>query len=84
MKVLDLSDSGNIPSIEFIQNLIKLQSFAFAGSNTYIEDGDLLPLTKLKKLSMLMFTPKKNYSHKLLKKWNWENFDSPEVLLEEK
>ncbi|TGK83770.1 hypothetical protein EHQ31_03395 [Leptospira montravelensis] len=84
LKVLDLSDSGNIPSIEFIQNLIKLQSFAFAGSNTYIEDGDLLPLTKLKKLSMLMFTPKKNYSHKLLKKWNWENFDSPEVLLEEK
>ncbi|MCG6146617.1 hypothetical protein [Leptospira bandrabouensis] len=83
LKVLDLSDSGKIPSIEFTQNLINLQSFAFAGSNTYIEDGDLLPLTKLNKLSMLMFAPRKNYSHKLIKDWNWENFDSPDVLLEE-
>ncbi|PKA10625.1 hypothetical protein CH372_18460 [Leptospira meyeri] len=83
LKILNLSNTGKIPSIEFIKNLNNLKGFAFAGSNTFIEDGNLKHLTNLNKLSMLMFSHKKHYTHKLLKNWNWENYDFPDVLLKE-
>lgn len=81
LKVLDLSNTGKIPSVAFINTLSNLQAFAFPGPSTYIEDENLQPLTKLPKLSMLMFAQNKNYSHKLIKNWNWNNFNQPDTLL---
>ena len=31
---------------------------------------------------MLMFKGKKHYTHKLIKQWDWRNFNSPDTLLE--
>lgn len=84
LEFLDISDNGKIDSLKPLENLKSLKAIAFAGSKTTIVDGDLSVLERLPKLSMLMFGPRKHYTHKLIKKWNWENFDKPAKLLEKK
>jgi len=79
--VLNLDNVGNINTIDFFENLKNLKAFSFSGVDTIINDGNLEPLTKLEKLSMLMFASRKHYSHKLIKKWNWENYNNPDSLL---
>lgn len=83
LEVLILSDNGSLASLEPLRDLHRLKAVAFAGSST-IDDGDLTVLTGLERLSMLMFAPRRHYSHKLIKPWNWRNFDHPDTLLEEK
>jgi len=82
LQVLDLSNVGRIPSLAFVASLKKLRALAFAGTNTSIEDGDLSILGSLPDLSMLMFAPRKHYSHRLLKPWDWSDFYQPGKLLE--
>lgn len=82
LEVLDLSDSQTLKSLEPVGELKELMAFAFAGSKTTVEDRNLTPLTNLPKLSMLMFAPRKGYSHKLIKTWDWRNFEKPDRLLE--
>ncbi len=82
LEVLDLSDSCTLKTIIPLSYLKELKAFSFAGSKATIEDGDLSVLTTLPKLAMLMFAPRKHYTHKLIKKWDWNNFDNPDKLLE--
>ena len=84
LEILDISDSGEIKDIEPLKFLNKLKAFAFAGTKTKILNGDLSALENLPCLSMIMFQPRANYTHKLIKKWNWNNFNKPDKLLERK
>jgi internalin A len=83
LEVLILSDNGSIDSLRPVEALRRLKALAFAG-DTNIEDGDLSVLTGLPEMAMLMFAPRRHYSHKLIKKWNWKNFDEPDTLLAKK
>jgi protein phosphatase 1 regulatory subunit 7 len=60
LTALRLHDCGPIPSIEFINALPRLDEFRFVG--TVVEDGDLSPLLRLKKVG---FMDEANYSHTL-------------------
>ncbi len=82
LEVFLLSDAGRISSLEPIRSQAYLRAFSFDGS-TIVKDLDLSPLLSLSMLSMLMFKPRKGYSHKLVKKWSWSNFDRPAQLLAE-
>lgn len=83
LEVIDISDCGEIESLRPVEKLIGLKALAFSG-NTNVLDGEFLSLTKLPKLSMLMFNSRKHYSHSLTKRWSWNNFDCPDLLLEPK
>jgi len=83
LEVLVISDNKDIGSLKPLAKMTELKALAFAG-NTIITDGDLSVLTKLPKLSMLMFASRRHYTHKLVKNWNWNNFDQPDTLLQEK
>lgn len=84
LEVLDLSNIGAIPSLTPIAGLKRLRALAFAGASTSIQDGDLSVLESLPDLSMLMFAPRKHYSHRLVKQWDWSDFYRPGKLLEPK
>ena len=84
LEVLNLSGSGKIKSLAFLRPLKKLRAFCFAGSTTSVEDGELSPLEDLPELSMLMFGPRKHYTHRLVKGWSWSHFSTPDQLLEKK
>lgn len=81
LEILSISDCSKINSIDAISKLRNLKAFSFAGS-TVIADGDLNTLISLPKLSMLMFQARKHYTHKLIKNWDWNNFNKPSKLLE--
>lgn len=81
---LVLSDWKAIDTLEPLRNLAKLRALSFAGARTTVVDGDLSPLEELPRLSMLMFAPRRHYTHRLVKPWNWANFDEPDVLLARK
>lgn len=83
LEELDLSSCGEIQSVAPLENVKTLKAFAFNGS-TNVLDGDLGVLESLPKLAMLMFVPRRHYSHKLIKPWSWKNFNSPDALLERK
>ena len=80
---LDLSANGNIASLSGLSGANNLKILFFTGS-TIIEDGDLSYLENLPNLSVLNFTGKRSYSHKLIKKWSWDNLDKPSILLKAK
>jgi protein phosphatase 1 regulatory subunit 7 len=84
LEVLNISECGNIKSLAPLSQLKALKAVAFAGAKTEIEDGDLAVLEGLPQLSMLMFQARKHYTHKLIKPWNWNNFNIPDVLLEKR
>lgn len=81
LQALIIVDCGEIDSLAPLADLKALKAVSFAGAKTTIRDGDLSPLTGLPNLAMLMFGARRHYSHKLVKKWNWENFNSPDALL---
>jgi len=81
LEALIITDCGEIESLAPLAGSQNLKAVAFAGAKTTIRDGDLTPLTKLPKLSMLMFGARRHYSHKLIKKWGWDNFEKPDQLL---
>lgn len=83
LEILDLSDNGDLDDIQVLRHLTDLKAFSFAGSTNVI-DGDLSPLEQLPKLAMLMFQPRRHYSHKLIKNWSWANLNKPDTLLEKK
>ncbi len=58
LTVLRFNDCGTIPNLQFIDEMKCLEEFRFV--NTLIEDGDLHPLLRLKRVG---FLPKKGYSH---------------------
>ena len=82
LKILDLSDCGELGNLSVMSYLKSLKAFAFAGRKTKVTDGDLSILETLPKLAMLMFQPRKNYTHRLVKRWSWDNIDIPDALLE--
>ncbi|MEM1199266.1 MAG: hypothetical protein AAGI06_08165 [Pseudomonadota bacterium] len=81
LEALIMVDCGEIESLRPLAELKKLKAVCFAGAKTTIRDGDLSPLTGLEELAMLMFGSRRHYSHKLIKKWNWANYDQPDTLL---
>jgi len=81
LEVLNLTDCGELDSLAPLAGLRNLKAVAFAGEKTTLRDGDLSPLLELPKLSMVMFGARRHYSHKIVKPWNWDNFDSPDRLL---
>lgn len=83
LEVLITADCGEIDSIRALEHLQKLKAYSFSG-NTNIQNGDLSVLTELPELAMLMFQSRRHYSHKLIKKWDWSNFNQPDVLLQSK
>ena len=83
LEVLILSDTGKIASLAPVQKLRKLQALSFSGS-TVIVNGNLGCLEELPKLAMLMFAPRRHYTHRLIKPWNWNNRKNPDVLLGKK
>jgi len=80
LEVLVVSDNSEINSLAPLVKIRSLKALSFAG-NTVIKDGDLSVIIDLPKLSMLMFQARRHYSHKLIKKWSWKNFDTPDTLL---
>ena len=81
LEALIIRDCGEIDTLAPLAELGNLKAVSFSGAKTKIADGNLVPLTTLPKLSMLMFAPRRHYSHKLVKKWDWNNFDHPDLLL---
>lgn len=63
LKRLLLIDLGMIKTLKGIEELVNLEELFFYGS-TNIEDGDLLPITKLEKLKNISFQNRKHYTHK--------------------
>lgn len=84
LEVLSVCDNGKMASLAPLVELKALKAVAFSGRDTLIEDGDLSVFESLPKLSMLMFQGRRHYSHKLVKKWNWDNFNQPDTLLEKR
>lgn len=84
LEILIISDNKSIESLAPVSKLKKLKAISFAGTGTNVLDGDLSFLQMLPKLAMLSFKERKHYSHKLVKKWNWENLNNPDKLLEKK
>lgn len=80
LEVLQLSGVGVIRSLHSLERLLNLRAFAFP-DNSNVSDGDLAVLTRLPRLAMLMFAPRKHYSHKLVKPWSWKNIEQPSELL---
>lgn len=83
LEILNISDNGNIESLKPLEKVKSLKALSF-GRKTTIDDGDLSVLESLPKLAMLMFAPRRHYSHKLIKPWNWNNIDTPDRLLAKK
>ncbi len=82
LEVLTIVDVGDIKSIAPLGTLKNLRAIWIAGAKTQIIDGDLTPLTCLPNLAMLTLGAKRHYSHRTIKKWNWENFQIPDKQLE--
>ena len=81
LEVLNLTDCGELDSLAPLAGLRDLKAVALAGEKTTLRDGDLSPLLQLPKLSMVMFGTRRHYSHKIVKPWDWGNFDRPDRLL---
>lgn len=81
LEVLNLTDCGELESLAPLAGLRNLKALAFAGAKTTLRDGDLRPLLELPKLSMVMFGARRHYSHKIVKRWSWDNFEQPDRLL---
>ena len=79
---MNLNDNRLLKSLKPLKDIKSLKAFSFTGEKTMIEDKDLSVLTTLPKLSMLMFGHRRGYSHKLVKQWDWKNYDNPDKLLE--
>lgn len=82
LEVLLIESNSEIASLEPLIDCQDLKAFSFRGTKMNVSDGDLGVLTTLPKLSMLGFQDRKRYSHRLIKPWNWKDFDHPSVLLE--
>jgi hypothetical protein len=59
LSFLTISDSAEIPALDFIKPLKKLKHFGFVGTN--VIDGDLSPCLKIEHVG---FNNRKHYSHK--------------------
>ena len=81
LEVLNLTDCGELDSLAPLAGLRNLKAVAFAGERTKLQDGDLSPLLDLPKLSMVMFGPRRHYSHKIVKRWDWSNLERPDQVL---
>lgn len=83
LSVLLIESNSEIETLRPVRHLKCLKAFGFFGK-TRIADGNLSYLEKLPNLSMLAFTGKQHYTHKLVKPWNWNNFETPDTLLKKK
>lgn len=78
LMILQLSNNKEIDSLSPISQLRQLKSLAFFGS-TVFKDGDFSFLENFPDLSLVGFSGRKHYTHKPLKRWNWNNYESREV-----
>lgn len=83
LEILGLTGNSEIPSIAAVGGAKALKAIFFQAS-TNVLDGDLSALLTLPHLAILSFQPRKHYSHKLVKKWKWADFDQPDTLLQAK
>lgn len=81
LEVLTIVDVGDIKSIAPLATLRNLKAICIAGTKTKIIDGDLTPLTRLPHLAMLTLPNKRHYSHCVVKKWSWDNLNTPDTQL---
>ncbi|WP_269915484.1 leucine-rich repeat domain-containing protein [Acinetobacter sp. HY1485] len=77
LEILLISHTGEINTLKGISNLRNLKVIGFTGNATII-DGDLTSLTQLPLLSMVNFSSRRHYTHKVNKEWNWNNFNIPD------
>jgi hypothetical protein len=82
LEVLAVSDGREIESVAPLKDMKNLKALWIAGAKTTIIDGDLTPLTRLPNLAMLNLGNRRHYSHRVIKKWNWDNLDHPDQQLE--
>lgn len=61
LKKLELCNDGDIDTIKPLESLTELESFLFYES-TNIQDGDLAPILKMKKLKKIAFQNRKHYT----------------------
>jgi len=83
LEVLTIADGRDIESIAPLEGLTNLKALWIAGTRAKIIDGDLAPLTRLPNLAMLTLGNKRHYSHRVIKKWDWSNIDTPGEQLEQ-
>lgn len=79
-----VANSGDIETLEPLRELKSLKALSFGIYKYQLIDGDLSVLETLPLLSMLSFNPRRHYTHKLVKNWNWNNLEHPDKLLERK
>lgn len=84
LEVLSLDGCRSISSLAPLRNLKTLKAVAFTGRRTTILDGDLSPLTELPLLAMVAFAPRRHYTHRAIRPWDWRNIDHPEMCLVKK
>lgn len=77
---LFLENMGEIENIEFVCRLKKLKALWLAG-DTNVIDGNFGCLEALQELTMVAFAQRKHYSHKISRKWNWDNLEVPGDIL---
>lgn len=82
LEILTIVDARHIEFVAPLENLKKLKAIWIAGTKTTILDGDLTPLTRLPDLAMLQLGNKRHFSHKVIKKWSWNNLNTPDIQLE--
>jgi len=63
LRFLTLQNVGRLPSLEFIRDLARLETFALA-ENTVVENGDLARLLQMPALRVVGFTDRRHYSHR--------------------
>ncbi len=82
LEVLTIADGRSIQSVAPLEGLKNLKAVWIAGTKTTIVDGNLEPITHLPNLAMLTLGNKRHYSHRVVKKWDWNNLHKPERQLE--
>lgn len=76
--ILILDDCGEIESLKHLENKKTLRGLSINGK-TKIIDGDFNFLETLLNLKNCSITSHKNYTHKSILFWNWDNFDKDKI-----
>lgn len=75
LKVLQLSNNKEISTLSPINELTQLKALSFFG-DTLFSDGDFTFLESLSSLSLVGFVGRRHYTHKPVRSWNWNDYES--------
>lgn len=76
--IIILNNCGEIESLNILENKKTIRGISINGK-TKIIDGDFKFLESLNKLKNCSITNQKNYSHKSILNWNWDNFKKDKI-----